>query len=341
MRTWCWLLLLVLAACKNDELPPPPIIPSETGKTVFVLNEGNFQWGNASLSTISLSNHSVNADVFDHVNQRPLGDVLNSAVSIGNELWLVVNNSQKIERIDPKTAEALTPVTGLHSPRFALEVAPGKVYVTDLYADRIHCVSSSGSLLPNSIETGGWTEELLLTENLVWVCNTDRNLIQVIDPSTDVIVDSVAVGDGPRSIRKDHQGKIWVLCEGRVPPNETAGSLWKIDPITRSVVRQFAFGSAQDHPSRLQTDASGEEIYFLLNGVMRMSVNDTLLPDSPWLAANGRLLYGLGIAPHEESVWVSDALDYQQQGKVYRYDQGKNETGVWNVGIIPGSFYFY
>jgi hypothetical protein len=72
-----------------------------------------------------------------------------------------------------------------------------------------------------------------------------------------------------------------------------------------------------------------------------MNVQSTVLPASSWIAANGRIFYGLGIHQDDESVWVSDARDYVQKGKVYRYNQQKTEIGSWDAGVIPCSFYFY
>jgi DNA-binding beta-propeller fold protein YncE len=165
--------------------------------------------------------------------------------------------------------------------------------------------------------------------------------VYVKDPNTDQIVDSVQVGDKPRSIKKDLAGKLWVLCEGEIPPAETAGSLVKVDPETRAVLQTFTMPLVTDHPSRLQTNATDSELYFLLNGVHKMNIQSTTLPANAWIEANGRSFYGLGIQSADESIWVSDARDYLQKGKVYRYNQQKTEIGNWDVGVIPCSFYFY
>ena len=340
-----YFLLLLMAisvvGCKDDEPEPEPEVPVEEGHAVFVLNEGTFQWGNATLSHIKLTTNEVQEDVFAPANNRPIGDVLQSAAMIDGKIWLVVNNSQKIERIDPKTATANAPIEGLQSPRYLLEAKPGKVYATDLYADRIHIINVSSGTVSGSIETRGWTEELLLHNGLVWVCNTDLDKLFVIDPNTDQIVDSVQVGDKPRSIKKDLAGKLWVLCEGEIPPAETAGSLVKVDPETRAVLQTFTMPLVTDHPSRLQTNAAGSELYFLLNGVHKLNIQSTALPANAWIESNGRSFYGLGIQSADESIWVSDARDYVQKGKVYRYNQQKTEIGSWDVGVIPCSFYFY
>lgn len=66
-----------------------------------------------------------------------------------------------------------------------------------------------------------------------------------------------------------------------------------------------------------------------------------MLSTQPLIEAGSRIWYGLAIHPEDESVWLSDARDYVQKGKVYRYTSSGNESASWDAGIIPGSFYFY
>jgi hypothetical protein len=53
------------------------------------------------------------------------------------------------------------------------------------------------------------------------------------------------------------------------------------------------------------------------------------------------LFYGLAIHPQDESIWLSDARDYVQQGKVFRYMSDATFMNEWDAGIIPGAFFFY
>lgn len=341
MRGLIWMLLILwFTACKKEQPEPEVPTPAVPGKGVFVLNEGNFMWGNASLTYIRPDSNIVHEDVFSAVNNRPLGDVLQSAARIGDELWLIVNNSQKIERIRLGTHESVGTITGLHSPRYALEVRPGVVYVTDLYANRIHILDASGNITGH-IPVSGWTEELLLLHNEVWVCNAGARLVYRINPEMHQIVDSVSVGDVPRWIRSDLQGQIWVLCEGQIPPNETAGSLCRIEPSSPHSAWVRTFPNDGVHPSRLCRNTAGNTLYWLRGGVFRQTSSDSVLSTQPLIEAGSRIWYGLAVHPEDESVWLSDARDYVQKGKVYRYTAEGTETGVWEAGIIPGSFYFY
>lgn len=339
MRGVIVLFALLLFSCKEDK-PVPPVLDIHKGQSVFILNEGNFMWGNASLSHINLNTMQIREDVFSAHNQRPVGDVLNSALSVNGQFWLIVNNSQKIERLNEITLQALEPIHGLHSPRFGARVGLGKVYVTDLHANRIHIINETSGVLSGHIPVSGWTEGLVLSQGYVWVCNTSADRLYKINPELDQIVDSVQVGDAPRSVVSDKDGKIWVLCEGGIPPQETAGSLWKIDPVSVSAELSLSHAQNSDHPSRLSISPDGSLLYWLKDGVFRMAIGETVLPGQAWIPSNGKLFYGLGISPVND-IFVSDAKDYVQKGKVYRYSADGLPNGTWDAGIIPGGFYFY
>jgi hypothetical protein len=61
----------------------------------FIINEGNFRWGNGSLSFYSYDSSRIYNSVFESVNNRPLGDVPFSLAESENSLFIVVNNSAK------------------------------------------------------------------------------------------------------------------------------------------------------------------------------------------------------------------------------------------------------
>jgi YVTN family beta-propeller protein len=335
------LLLLSVYACKKDAPSQEPISEAPVDFNALVVNEGNFQWGNASMSHINLSSGVVTGDVFSQANQRPLGDVFQSIAQVNSDLWLLVNNSQKIERIDKATFIAKSPITGLQSPRYMVQ-ASNKVYVTDLYSNSVHVLHAATGESITEIPFPGWSEGIVLdAQSNIWVSNVTRGKLMKIDPQTDMLVDSIAVGDAPRMLCTDDLNRIWVLCEGHLPPAETGGSLWCINPTDGSVVRAFHF-SETSHPARLLHIPGQGKILFLDNGLFSVGISDTVLPATPFIAQGNRLFYGMGYNVADQTIWVSDAKDFQQSGDALVF---KGSTGEFirsfSVGIIPGSFYFY
>lgn len=333
--------LLIFSSCKKEVDTPIVVTPTVTGHTTLVINEGTFNWGNASLSSISTLHSTIENDVFQTANNRPLGDVFQSVFGYKEEIWLIVNNSQKIERVNAKTFASMGVINNLQSPRYALQVAENKVYVSDLYSNSIHIIQPNNGNITGEIACPGWTEGMVLVNNFAWVCNVRRNKLYVIDSVTDQITDSVQVGDSPTSITKDKNGNIWVLCEGNLPPNETAGSIYKINGETRIEMTHFTLPSISAHPKRLQLNKTEDALFYLNSGVYQLNIDATALASAPLIPQNGRLFYGLGIHPTDNSIWVSDAKDYIQNGKVFQYSTSGAELKNYSVGIIPSGFYFY
>ena len=106
-------------------------------KGVYIVNEGNFMYGNSSLSFYNPTEKRVYNQVFMSRNGAPLGDVAQSMYLWNGKGYVVVNNSGKIYVIDSKTAEFKGSISGLSSPRYIHIFNAQKAYVTDLYARKI------------------------------------------------------------------------------------------------------------------------------------------------------------------------------------------------------------
>jgi hypothetical protein len=88
----------------------------------------------------------------------------------------------------------------------------------------------------------------------------------------------------------------------------------------------------------VQLNGTGDKLYWLNDDVWEMDVTAERVPSDPFLPYNGTLYYGLTISPYNGDVYVADAIDYVQQGKVYRYSKERQLIDSFYVGIIPGAF---
>ena len=192
--------------------------------------------------------------------------------------------------------------------------------------------------ISGSIALSGWTEELLLHNDTVYVCDVSNDNLLIINPNNNTLIDSVKLGVQPNSIVKDQNNKLWIMCDGGF--NESNPKLIKFNPQTRTIESTFIFPSVSESPGNLKINATADHLYFINSNVYRMSINDISLPSSPLITSNSNVYYGLGIDPINEDVYVSDAIDYVQNGLVFRYSKSGNLIHQFNTGIIPGELLF-
>jgi hypothetical protein len=69
-----------------------------------------------------------------------------------------------------------------------------------------------------------------------------------------------------------------------------------------------------------------------------MDVTAERVPVRPVIESRGTKYYGLTVSPTNGDIYVADAIDYQQQGAVYRYTAEGELVDEFYVGIIPGAF---
>jgi hypothetical protein len=333
-------LSISLVACRKDGPPADQQtnIHIDQGSGVYIVNEGNYQFGNAKVGYFNLSKQEAIIDVFQQTNGKPLGDVCQSMYIFQHKAYLVVNNSGKIEVCQTGTLKSTATITGLASPRYFLPVSNSKAYVSDLYSNAISIVDLVQNIKTGSIPCKGWTEGMALIYGQAFVTNIRSNYLYIVNTSTDQLVDSIPLRVGGNSIQQDKNGKLWVLCYGD-KNNDVKAALYRIDPLSRNVELTLPFQGTDESVNRLSINGTNDTLYFLNKGVCQFPITATTLP-SPLIAQGGKNFYGMGIDPHNSLIYVSDAIDYVQQGKVYVYQPNGNLVTSFATGIIPGGFCF-
>ncbi len=326
---------------KAPQVPPLVILPDSLHEGIYVLNEGNFQSGNATLDFIDVFNNVYYSDVFKQANNKALGDVLQSMNIINDKIYLVINNSGKIEIIDKKTFKSISTISGLRSPRYILPISSNKAYVSDLYDNAIAVIDLSNNSIIKKIQTQTWTEQMILSGNNVLITCPNSKYILGIDIATDEIKDSIELSYGTESIQQQNDSTYWILCSGNQTKNINAG-LYKIiyNNSTFKVSKTFVFAS-NELPNKLLLNKNKTSLYWIKKDIYKMSVSDSILPNTPLIYADGKNYYGMALDKKYDELYVSDVLDYVQKSKAYRYSATIGQIkGLFNSGTITRDFYF-
>ena len=238
-------------------------------------------------------------------------------------------------------------ITNLTSPRYIHFLSDEKAYVTQIWDNRIFIINPkryqvTGYIeVPNMTMESGSTEQIVQYGKYVYInCWSYQNRILKIDTETDQIVAELTVGIQPTSLALDCNNKLWTVTDGGYegsPYGYETPSLYRIDAESFTIEKQFEF-TFGDWPSEVQLNGTKDKIYWLNDDVWEMDVTANNLPAEPFLPYNGTLYYGLTICPKSGDVYIADAIDYVQQGMIYRYSKDKQLIDSFYVGIIPGAF---
>ena len=318
-----------------------------TESGLFMSNEGNFQYGNGSLSFYNPATKTVENEIFNRANGMKLGDVAQSMVIRDGVGWIVVNNSHVVFAIDTETFKEIGRITNLTSPRYIHFLSDEKAYISQLWDNRIFIVNPkryqvTGYIeVPNMTMESGSTEQMVQWGDFVYVnCWSYQNRILKIDTRTDSVVAELTVGIQPTSLALDCNGKLWTVTDGGFdgsPYGYEAPALYRIDAERFEIEKKFDFRLGDD-PSEVQINRAGNRLYWINDDIWAMDVSADRLPTQPVISSRGTIYYGLTVSPENGDIYVADAVDYSQQGMVYRYSAAGEELDSFYVGIIPGAF---
>jgi YVTN family beta-propeller protein len=316
------------------------VAESIKGEGVFIINEGNYLAGNGTLSFYSYRTGKILNNIFAMANGRPLGDVPNSMVISGNNGYIVVNNSGRIEVVEKNTMRSVRTINDLGSPRNILPVSGTKAYVSSLYSNSLAIIDLNTNSLSGKIDIRRSSEAMVFTGNKVyvssWYSGTD---VMVLNALTDKVIDSIRVAPEPESMVLDKNNKLWILCSGGFTGNSLA-ELLVVNTVTDEIEKKIVFPSKLSYPSNLQINNTGDTVYYLDNGIRRLSIESSVLPDETFLNAGKRFIYKLGFDKRNGRIFYTDAIDYQQKGWIFQINSKGFTIDSCRGDIIPGSFCF-
>ncbi len=314
------LAIVFLFGCtKEDSKKKPKAVNVEGSSKVYILNEGNFNWNNASVSLIDLDKMEVHNQQFEAKNGFVIGDVLQSATQVGEFIYWSVNNSAKIVKTD--TQLVFQENMASHSPRY---LAPyhQQLFVSHIYQNSIDVIDLTSHTKTAELSTTGWTEFSTVADSILWVAQNEPNGIWKINLNH-LTQEFFALNDST-SVTGIHpyQGAAVLIGTNR--------NIFELTP-------QFDTSHVVENVNtyRFSYNSTTSLMYWLENGLKSYHMGNksisTLLKSTEWQNA-----YGLGVNPEGTVAIICDAKDYQRKGEAIVYDLINHRIDTrLEVGIIP------
>jgi YVTN family beta-propeller protein len=166
-------LVLFVFSCKKEDEKEESRNPETTYLNGrYVINEGALNQNNASITYISSEGNVVN-DVYFNVNGVELGDILQSFTVIGSNGYAVLNNSQKVEVIGLSDFKRIATIASVDYPRYLVDGGNGFGYLSNgSMTGDLKVIDLSSNQIIASIPVGNGPEKMLLHGGQLFVCNS-------------------------------------------------------------------------------------------------------------------------------------------------------------------------
>ena len=344
------LFLALVSACEKVN----PDENEDTGFThgVFITNEGGFGNSNGSVSYFDQDSLIMHNNLFNRVNNRPLGDVVQSLAIHEGRAYIVVNNSQKVEVVDLEDFTSVGLIQGLSYPRYFVGIDKDKAYVSNGSKEgHVYVVDLNSLAIVDSIQVGSGPEQMLKKDDRVYVANSGGwghdSTLTVIDSEQDIVLETIQVGHMPVALTLDNNDDLWILCKGKVVygadwsvVEETESELIKVNTGVNQIITRIEIGSTGDFfwPARMATDVAKTNILFTeAAGLYEIDIHAASQPSEPLIPVD---FYGFGVDPESGIIFGLSAPGFAEAGYLSRYSSDGIKLDSISTGIAPNSAVF-
>lgn len=324
-----------LLACDRDIIGPQEVDPKPKpvlkGRHIFVVDEGNFGSGNASVTAYNPSNEDVQYNVYSGFNDDvPLGDVFQDMQQYGGRYYLVLNNSGKVAVVDTTTWKSVGEIEGLTNPRY-ISFHKSRAFITELYAKKIWIINLAQMKVEQEItmpESGFHTIEW---NDNIWV-GSKQYLVR-LNPETLEKDSTYTLRKNVERMVLDSKNRMWVLT------TESPAHLYRFNQ-NGAIELDWTFGN-NEKPLYLDISSDGLELYFVMGmSVYSQDVDAQNLSPQKMFAFSGQNVYGFNVDPKTGDLYLADALDYNQPSDIYRYSTNGQLLDQFKTGVISNGFLF-
>ncbi len=345
------LVMIILASCKKDDNRVSSISPA---KGAYILSEGNFFANNAKLSYRDAASGTVYGDFFAQQNpmlSAGLGDLANDMLIYGSKLYVVLNVSSNVTVLNAATGSFISRIplqSGIadRQPRYAAAHA-GKIYVT-AYDGTVSVIDTVSLSVTNTISAGPNPEDILVYNDKLFVANSGGfnavpdSTVSVIDINSGNELARLTVGVNPQRLAVNSTGDIYVTAYGNF--GDIPASVTVINGNTNTVTGSLGSAYQYDHVKIYKDIAyfynnySGGSSLKIYNTLTHAVVRNEFITDGTAVS----VVYGVDFDEQNDEVYVCDAVNFSDPGRVFCFDAAGRKKFVFSVapGISPNKILF-
>lgn len=331
------------ASCIRPNPGPENVIDAHTDG-IYVLNEGLFQMNNCTLSYYDIAKGTVTDNIFLQANGRGLGDSGNDLQRYGNRLYAVINNSNRVEVMDLKTAQSIKAIDLPGKQPRHICFHDGKAYVSCFDGDVVR-IDTATLNIETSVHSGNNPEGICVSSGKLYVANSGGlnypnydNTISIFDLNTMSLLKTITVGSNPSKLCTDNDGFVYVCCRGNY--DNESGRLFKIDPATDQPCQEW------EHIQNFSVFQGKAYVYDVsYKASANIQVIDLHQSDNARKAfitdgTSIQMPYSITVNPLNGDVYIADAYDFTVTGDIYCFSSEGKLKFSFGAGLNPNSIVF-
>ena len=359
--------ILFLSSCRKDPQPIAeeaetlfPATPNSMVKGVYLLNEGNLNLNKASLDYVDYTSGVYRRNIYNQANPevtKGLGDVGNDMALYGSKLYVVVNNSNKIEVLNAKTGKRIKQIDLINCRHitFHNNKAYASAYISTLgdpnAANGIVAeIDTTTLLIQRRVTVGRQPEELAVVGSKLYVANSGgysppnyERTVSVVDLASFTETKRIDVAINLNQLKADKYGDLYVTSLGNylnIPPK-----LYVISTETDQIKKIFELQARtlwiDDDLAYIICSNPGNAQGYSYNLI---NLKDETLLIRQFITDNttGQINnpYGLAVNPVSKEILITDAKDYLTSGTLYGFDANGQKKWSVTTGDVPAHFAF-
>ncbi len=281
--------LLAFAACTPiEEYTQEGEASAQDNRRLIVVSEGQFSYGTSSLTTLSYDGEVVR-DIFRTTNGRTMGDVAQSLTEIGDNYYVPLNNSRKIEVFNKENFKSVETLSINHPsiPMYIEHLGGDSIAVSTQHVTstgtELHIMDinhgEERTTLRRSIPIRSSSAQMIIAEGKLFLGGSVCTVFSLSDISengaryiTDESGNELTATLGRAPLIRDKNGDIW---------SRFTNSVVCIDPKTEKVIHKIDVSGLDinEWTGGLGASREGDKIYF--NGgrtVYEISVDNPTFP---------------------------------------------------------------
>lgn len=344
-------------------------------KGFYMLNEGVMGWNKSTLDFYDYSTGKYTRNIYSKANPgvvKEMGDVGNDIQIYGSKMYVVVNCSNKIDVLDRNDAHRLAQVDvpNCRYIRFYRGYAYVSSYVgpvakadeggSDKDVFQLGAVFKIDTVTMQVVDTcvvGRQPDEMAIAGGKIYVANSGgyscgvkagyETTVSVIDIVSFTEEERIPVAINLQCCMCDNRGILWVSSRGNYYKEGSA--LYAYDTRKHKMLKKF------DMPVNSMW-MDGDSLYLISSAWSYVNadydhntykivdtrtlevVSDNFITDGT--DSNIYLPFGIAVNPVTKDIYVADAWNYVDPGRVYCF--GPDGHRKWDVlaGQIPAHFVF-